>query len=433
MANYSTLTKLTNADFLEAVADRAPQFSALAAKKSKEVFSEAGFEALSQIYSANGDPVTDFYQVALLVGLQYVDMVDFSNPLDSMGLIERFQMDYGAYCQRNRVKRIKGVSPAWLGLKNGDSIDQDEVRKPEVIQDYYHLNWEYQNFISLQDFDLKQGWLSENGIGEITAAVFNMIGLDRVETEYAKFFEVLSGAINSTDHPLQNTQIMELSSDLSSEAGVRAFVKFIKNVARSIEAVPSTDLFNAAKYPNGNEAKNKMVILVREGVLSQIEDVLGYAFNPEKLALPFEIKEVPNFGGMTMCSAADDSELQPVYDKNGVVVGGVDKSATVNGYAIKRASDGRWIVNITSGGATADTTFPELDRGEVIYEDKTNTDVIAVIIERGAIFELIQNQMVTEVHRNSRGMYVNTFFNQPHNGIGYNHTKNLVVFKTPAN
>lgn len=432
MANYSTLTKLTNADFLEAVADRAPQFSALASQKSKEIFTDKGFEALSHIYSANGDPVTDFYQVALLVGLQYVDMVDFSNPLDDMNLIERFKMSLGAYMQRSRVKRIKNVSPAFKGLKNGDSPDQYEVRKPEVIQDYYTLNWNYQNFISLQDFDLKQGWLSENGIGEITAAVFNMIGLDRVETEYSKFFDVLSGAINSQTHPLQNTQIMELGSDLSSESGVRAFVKFVKNVARSIKAVPSTDMYNAAKYPNGNAAASKMVILVREGVLSQIEDVLGYAFNPEKLSLPFEIREVPNFGGMTMCAAADDSALQPVYDRNGVVVGGIDENATVNGYATQRTSDGRWIVNITSGGATADTTIAELDRGEVVYEDKTNSDIVAVIIERGAIFELIQNDMVSEPARNARGMYVNTWFNQPDNGIGYNHEKNLIVFKLPT-
>ena len=433
MANYTSLTKLTNADFLEAVADRAPQFSALASKKSSEIFTTEGFEALSHIYSANGDPVTDFYQVALLVGLQYVDMVDFSNPLDDMNLIERFNMDLGAYMQRSRVKRIKNVSPAFKGLKNGDSPDQYEVRKPEIIQDYYHLNWNYQNFVSLQDFDLKQGWLKENGIGEITAAVFNMIGLDRVETEYAKFFEVLSGAINSTDHPLQNTQIMELGAALTSEAGVRAFVKFVKNVARSIKAVPSTDMYNAAKYPNGNAAASKMVILVREGVLSQIEDVLGYAFNPEKLSLPFEIKEVPNFGGMTMCAAADDATLQPVYDKNGVVVGGIDASATVNSYATQRSSDGRWIVNITSGGVTADTTIAELDRGEVVYEDTTNADIVAVIIERGAIFELIQNEMTAEPARNARGMYVNTWFNQPNNGIGYNHDKNLIVFKLPSN
>lgn len=433
MANYATLTKMSNADFLEAVAGRAPQFKELAAKKSEEVFSEKGFEALSHIYSANGDPVTDFYQVAMLVGLQHVDMVDFSNPLDEMGIIERFKMDYGAYCQRSRVRRIKNVSPAWIGLKDGDSPDQFEVRKPVIDQDYWTLNWSYQNFCSLQDFDLKQGWLSANGIGEITAAVFNMIGLDRVETEYAKFFEVLSGAINSTDHPLQNTQIMELSSNLSSESGVRSFIKFIKNVARSISAVPSTDLFNAAKYPNGNEAKNRMVILVREGVLSAIEDVLGYAFNPEKLNLPFEIHEVPNFGGLTMYDAATgETALQPVYDKNGVVVGGVDALVTVNSYATKRASDGRYLVSVTTGGATADTTFPELERGEVIELDKTNDKVIAVCLEKGVIFELIQNEMVSEPARNARGMYLNTWFNQPNNGIGYNHEKNLIVFKLPT-
>lgn len=432
MANYNTLTKMSNADFLAAVAGRAPQFKELASKKSEEVFNEKGYEALSSIFSANGDPVTDFYQVAMLVGLQYVDMVDFDNPLDSMGLIDRYKMDLGAYMQRSRVKRIKNVSPGWIGLQNGDSPNQFECRKIEVEQDYYTLNWNYQNFISLQDFDLKMGWIKENGIGEITAAIFNMIGLDRVETEYSKFFEVLSGAINSVNHPLQGSQVMELSAALSSEAGVRSFIKFVKNVARSISAVPSTDLFNAAKYPNGSAAKNRMVILVREGVLSEIEDVLGYAFNPEKLNLPFEIHEVPNFGGLTLYDAAtEQTKLQVVYDRNGVAVGGVDAAATVNGYATKRKSDGRYIVNITSGGATADTTFPEFELGETVEIDETNADIVAVLIERGCIFELMQNDMVSEPARNARGMYVNTWFNQPNNGIGYNHEKNLVVFKLP--
>ena len=433
MPNYQTLTSMTNSDFLTAVASRAPQFKELASKKSEEIFTEKGYEALSRIYSANGDPVTDFYNVALLVGLQVVNMVDFDNPLDRMGLIERYSMNLGAYMQKNYVRRIKNVSPKFKGLENGDSPDQYEVRKPEIDQNYWGLNWNYQNWISLQDFDLKGAWLRENGIGEITSQVFNMIGLDRVETEYAKFFEVLSGAINSVDHPLQNSQKLVLGAALSSEAGVRAFVKFIKNVARAIEAVPVSDLYNAAKYPNGAKA-DKMVILVREGVLSEIEDVLGYAFNPEKLALPFDIYEVPNFGGMTLYDAATgETKLQVVYDKNGTPVGGVDALATVNGYATKRASDGRYIVNITVGGATADTTFPEFDRGETIEVDETNGDIVAVIIEKGTIFELIQNEFTAEPARNAAGKYTNTWFSQPNNGIEYEHHKNLVTISLPSN
>ena len=431
--SLKTLRAMSNADFLAEVAARAPQFKELASQKAEDVFSEAGFEALSNIYSANGNPVSDFYNVALLVGLQYVDMVQFSNPLDEYGIVERFNMDMGAYMERFRVGRIKNVSPGWIGLEDGDTRDDLEVRKANIITDFYGRNWNYQNWITLQDFDLKGGWLRENGIAETNAAIYNMIGLDRVETEYAKFFEVLSGAINSVAHPLQDSQVMTLAGDLTSEANVRAFIKFVKNVARSISAVPSTDMYNAAKYPNGNDAKNRMVILVREGVLSEIEDVLGYAFNPEKLSLPFEIHEVPNFGGMTLYDSTGTTKLQVVYDKNGVAVGGVDAAATVNGYATKRKSDGRYIVNITSGGATADTTFAEFDRGETTEVDETNADIVAVLIERGAIFELIQNEMKVEVKRSFRGQYDNTWFSQPNNGTNYNHTKNLVVFKKPSN
>lgn len=429
MANYATLTKMSNAEFLEAVAGKAPQFAALASEKSYNIFSDKGFEALKSIYSPNGDPVSDFYAVALLVSMQFVDVVDFSNPLDDMGLIERVKMELGAYMQRTHVKRIKNVSPGFKGLQNGDGPDAEEVRKPEIIQDYWTTNWNYQNWITLQDFDLKGGWLRMNGIGEVTSAIFQMIALDRTETEFARFFQALDGALNSTTYPLQASQKLELTSDLTTEAGVRSFIKFVKNVSRSISCVPATDMFNAAKYPNGSKAKKDMVILVRSGVLSEIEDVLGYAFNPEKLNLPFPIYEVANFGGMGMVDAKGN-DLQRVFFSNGSVAGGLDASATVNGYVFERS--GKLYVNATIEDTTEDVEIVGYDDLVFVDDDDRNADTVAVIIEKGAIFELIQNEMVVETRRNQRGMYTNPWFNQPNNGIGYNHYKNLIKFTLPT-
>ena len=67
----STVTKVTNATFLEEVAKLAPQFKQIAARDSANIFTEAGFEAMSQLPTGH-DNVSDFYSVALMVGLQFV-------------------------------------------------------------------------------------------------------------------------------------------------------------------------------------------------------------------------------------------------------------------------------------------------------------------------------------------------------------------------
>ena len=169
------------------------------------------------------DNVSNFYSIACLVGMQFVDYAGFRNKVDEIGVIERLAMPFAEYIQRNRVKRIKNVNPAWKGLKDGDSVDPYIVRKPEIEQDYYGgKNVAYQTFITMQEFDLKRGWLSENGIGEIVGAVFNMIDLDRAEFDYGLYKEALNGAINSTSHALQGSQKIELAAPTSTVANFTA-------------------------------------------------------------------------------------------------------------------------------------------------------------------------------------------------------------------
>ena len=432
--DISTVESVSNEDFLKAVAKAAPDFARLTAKTANEVFTEAGFEALQHIEGG----ATRFYGIAMLVGLQFVDFITGRNVLDDMGVIERFRMSMGSYSQRNRVKRLHNVSPAWLGadgkgLKNGDSPDQFVVRKPEVIQDYYGLNWNYSNFFSIQDFDLKRGWIMENGIGDIVAQSYNMVKLDRSEEEFGLFFHVLDGALNSVAHPMRDTQILRLGSwtDAGPTDGeINALIVYVKDAAESLGLTPTCDIFNAAGAPNDAGVADH-VLLIRPGIKSRMEKMMGYAFNDDKLQFPFDVKVVPDFGGMipyanNPVEGGDPILLQEVYDGLGVVVGYIDASVTINGPA--REVNGQWLVNVTSGGATADTTFPEKAD---FYED-SNADVLGVIAQRGVIFELIQNEMTVNVAPNFRGMYRNPWFNQPDNGINYNHTRNLIAICKPA-
>ena len=408
------MSKLTNAQFLTAVSKVAPEFKEMASKASREVFTEAGFESLANLPGTE-DAVTRFYNIALLVGLQTVEHARFKDVLANIGILERLQMTMGAYKQENRVQRIKNVSPAWLGtngagLQNGDSVDPYVVRKPVIDQNYYGLNWNYQNFFTLQDFDLKLGWVTPNdGIQSIVSAIYEMVDLDRLETEYAKFFEVLNGAINSETHPLTDTQQIILDSWTEAsptDAEVEALIRVLKNIVEVFDSMPSVDIYNAGQYPNGADASD-MTMLVRVGIKSKIDTIMAYVFGPEYLQFPIKVKSVPNFGGIKHYASNDadfETELVPVVDNLGAFTG-------------YYSADG------TTTGQIAEAETVEVD---------PNADVIAVIAQKGVIFELIQNEMKVRPIINPRGEYQNTFFNQMNNGINYNHFKNLITISKPA-
>lgn len=408
------MAKLTNAQFLTAVSKVAPEFKEMASKASREVFTEAGFESLANLPGTE-DAVTRFYNIALLVGLQTVEHAKFKDVLANIGILERLQMTMGAYKQENRVQRIKNVSPAWLGtngagLQNGDSVDPYVVRKPVIDQNYFGLNWNYQNFFTLQDFDLKLGWITPNdGIQSIVSAIYEMVDLDRLETEYAKFFEVLNGAINSETHPLTDTQQIILDSWTEAsptDAEVEALIRVLKNIVEVFDSMPSVDIYNAGQYPNGADASD-MTMLVRVGIKSKIDTIMAYVFGPEYLQFPIKVKSVPNFGGIKHYASNDadfETELVPVVDNLGAFTG-------------YYSADG------TTTGQIAEAETVEVD---------SNADVLAVIAQRGVIFELIQNEMKVRPIINPRGEYQNTFFNQMNNGINYNHFKNLITISKPA-
>lgn len=407
------MSKLTNAQFLTAVSKVAPEFKELAAKNARDVFTEAGYQSLQNIPGTE-DAVTRFYNIALLVGLQTVEHAKFKDVLAGMGILERLHMTMGAYKQENRVQRIKNVNPAWLGsdgtgLKNGDSVDPYVVRKPVIKQNYYGLNWNYQNWFTLQDFDLKLGWVTPNdGIQSIVSAMYEMVDLDRLETEFAKFFEVMNGAINSTEHPLTDTQqiVLDSWSATPTDAEVESLIRVLKNIVEVFDSMPSVDIYNAGQYPNSADASD-MTMLVRLGIKSRIDTVMAYVFGPEYLQFPIKVKAVANFGGIKHYAPSDadfEHELVPVTDNDGAYTG-------------YYSADG------TTTGQIAEAETVEVD---------PNKDIIAVIAQKGVIFELIQNEMKVRPIINPRGEYQNTFFNQPNNGINYNHFKNLITISKPS-
>lgn len=428
----STVTKMSNADFLTKVAELAPQFKEVASKVAKEGFTESNFEAMSQLPTGQ-DNVSNFYSIACLVGMQFVDYAGFKNKVDEIGVIERLAMPFAEYIQRNRVKRIKNVNPAWKGLKDGDSVDPYIVRKPEIEQDYYGgKNVAYQTFITMQEFDLKRGWLTENGIGNIVGAVFNMIDLDRAEFDYGLYKEALNGAISSSTHPLQGSQKIELAAPAATVANFTAatfskdelieLVEDLIDIGEAIESNVTLTTFNAAKYPMPLNTSD-LVMMIRPGYKAKIRTLLADVYHDENLKIPFDMKVVENFGGLVPYDS-DNAELQPVYDSLGAMVGYVKKSYTNVSAATYDATNDKYTVHYgAQQGSTADVT-PE--SGVDHYVDP-NEKVIAVLAQKGLIFELIQNPFNVRPIFNPRGEYTNTFFNQLDNYLGVNYSKALIT------
>lgn len=405
------MAKLTNAQYLNLVSKKAPEFKVIAAKNTKDIFTETGYEALQHIDI--DDPVTRFFGAALMVGVQLVDHIKYKDQIEKLGILTSYPMSLGAYIQKNRVKgRIRNVDPAFLGsdgkgLKNGDSVDPYVVRKPGIVQEYYGLNMNYQNWITLQDWDLKGAWLSEGGIQSFVDEVFAYIDLDRIEFKFAKFWEVFNGALHSTNYPLKDTQQLVLDSWTNgdpTDAEVRNLIELLKNVAETFETLPTVDMYNEAGIPNLSDM-SELKLLVRQGIKSKVESVMAYVFGPEYLQFPIKLQSVANFGGIKFyAEEAHTTELQPVYDEFGAYTGYL-------------SADGTETNKIAEGAA---------------YMVDPNADVIAVIAQKGLVFETIQNPLNVRSVFNGRGEYVNTFFNEKNNGINYDHTKNLITISKPS-
>ena len=431
----SSLTGVTNAQLWDLARKASPTFKSHTAKATSDLFTEKGFEALTR---NDINVINEFFELSLRVGFQMLTTSRAKNPLEATGLVQVYDTPNGGFVQRIAVGSIKPVSPAFKGLedyaKGGSSVDPYIVRKPESSERFFGQNFDYQSFITVQDYQVKTIFISEYGMGAYVAGIMEGLRNGYTIQEYENTLECLSKALNSTTYPLQDSQVVNVDTWGSgtggaiAEADLLSLVKNIKDISTAMDVAPQTSAFNSAKFPTLVD-KGDLVLLMRAGIKTEMElKVELGAFNPDRISLPFEIKEVESFGGLKP-KDANNGDLQVVYDKVGEVRGYIDASATINGPAFWDAANNRWLVNITSGGATADTTFA----AEPDHWDDPNSDVLAVLIQKGAIFENSQNPYVVRPIQNPRGLYTNYWASRPNNGINFDYYYTMVVFRKPQN
>lgn len=414
------LQNITNATLWDECRKLSPTFASHTAKATKDLFTQKGFEALTR---SGLNVINEFFELSLRVGFQKLQSSKAVNPLAEIGLVQIYDTPNGGFVQRIAVNSIKPVSPAYKGLedyaKGGSSVDPYIVRKPESSERFFQMNFDYQSFITVQDYQVKTIFISETGMGAFVAGIMEGLRNGYTIQEYENTLECLNAALNSQTYPLQGTQKVQLDSwtpGAPAATDLMSFIKNVKDITTAMKIAPQTSAFNAGKFATRVETED-LVLLVRAGIKTAIDLQLEVgAFNPDRLSLPYEVHEVEDFGGLVPKDASDNTLIE-AYNSIGESVGYVASGTT--GVATWDATNSVWKIGNVTVAAEPD------------HWDDPNEDVLAVLIQKGAIFENSQNPYIVKAIENPRGLYMNYWASRPNNGLNYDHYYTLIAFLAP--
>lgn len=392
------LTGKTNAEYWDLARKYSPDFASHTSEGTAVEFSEKGFEMITR---AGLGTLNEFFEISMRVAFQLLNQSTAKNPLSASGLVQHYSTPNGGYVQRMSVSSVKPVSPAYKGLVDGGTVDPFVVRKPKIEERFFQQNFDFQNIITVQEYQIKTMFISEYGMGELLSGILTGMANGYTIQEYLNIKECLNAAINSDTTPLKETQKLTVSmSDTPTDEELVNMILSIKDTATRMNLASMTGMYNALGFESAVDTSD-MVLLLRAGYKNAITTKLMVgAFNPEYLSLPFEVVEVDDFGGIEHYSdSACTKAVYPVYDKLGAQIGWAD----------------------TEGATSSQYTDAE------IYKKDPNNEVIGVIGQKGMIFENEQNgYSVTPIY-NPRGMYTNYIANKPNNGINYDPLYNMVT------
>lgn len=390
---------ITNKALGDMIAKIYPSFKSHTAQLTAETFTERGFDRITQL-----DPafVNDFFELSMRVWLNVVNISHAKDILAEKDFGETYDQPWGAIIQRLSTNSVKPINPGWIGLKDGDAPDPFVVRKPVVAERFWKQNFDYASMITVpDDFQMKQIFVSEYGMSEFMAGIMEGLQNGYTTQVYLNKLEALDAAINSTKTPLRLNQIQTLEmSETPTDEQLRGMINAIKKiVAAMCDLGPQTDAFNAYGF-NSTQDRGRLRLLLRQGYLPDLEtNTLYAAFNRDNLETGIPIIQVPNFGGITYSDGTN--YLYPVYNSLGERIG--------------------W-------NTAANQSTTNVDEAQVTAVDP-NADVVAVLADKGVVFECRQNPYTVEPIRNPRGRYVNYWASSPNNTIAYDSLYNMVVFK----
>ena len=398
--------KFTNVELWNALRAKYKSFESITSEATADTFTEKGWGEISR----NNIPALNmFFELSMRVALNKIDIAKVNTRLEESGLVEVYGGENGGYLQRISIESISPISPGFINLQNGQTVDPFIVRKPESKERFFECgNFNYQSLITLQEYQVKTIILDTYGMSSFVGGI--MAGLKngyKVQKEL-NCYKAIHECINSTEKPLQDTQKLTLTSWTDgnvTEAELLDFITQLQDLATAMDTSITQPGLNANKFDTAAR-KEDCIVLVRAGIMNMIKRMkalnVHYDGAANMLEIPFKVMEVQDFGGIEHYKGA--TKLYPHYD----ALGAVDGWAT------------------TAGGEKAYA----LDSAEVTVKD-LDEKVLAVVAQKGLIFEDIKEPYTVQPIYNPRGMYNNYWANAANNMIRYDANYTCVTVSKP--
>ena len=435
---------LTNAQLWNACRNADQSFKASTAEATDAFFTAKGFEAI-----ANKDYriLDNFYSLSMRVHLQAVVMANVKDILSQQDFGEDYAGDIGGAIQQRMYQGILYcVDPKWIDLEDGDTIDESEVRKGLPEEDFWTMNEQLANRVTVPDrFMFKNLFTQEYGMDTLITgqakSIMEGFKLQRtIDTE-----EGIHNALISENHPMQDTQKYETADITDAESAIN-FVKLVRDLVDAMvwSKTGADGKFNAGEFANAID-KDNLRLLARPELFNKLATI-SRLNSPEDMSLPIKVVRVETFGGVApILTASETYKAGKVSVSNDAAPSYTNyKHATINADIATIASniseatetpiyksDGERVgtayylsTGIVTVSSTTYTTIYVPKKSAHYYDPHENE--MALIADKGVIFRTELNPVTVEPHRVPRGRYTNLELASPDNGIGYDHRKTLV-------
>ena len=410
MSKTATKSALpTNLQLFNGLRKQFADFESITAEATAETFTEKGWGAIQR---ENIDIINKFFSLSMKVAFNKLDIAEVNTRLSESGLVETYSEQFGGFLQRISVNIVDPVSPGYLDLMDGDSVDMQTVSKPDAKERFFECgNDNFQSTITIQPMYAKTLFLDEYGMSNFIAGIMKGLEEGYKQQQEVNIYKAIHECINSVDAPLQDSQ--KITLDSWTDAGVTddelmSFIAALQDLGTAMETSITAPGFNANGFnTKANVADYK--VYVRAGIVNKIRRQLRVgAYNPEDLTLPFEIVEVPDFGGTKHYIDIESTPtlLYPHYTKMG----------KVDGWALSEGGDKAYDKNAAG-----------------IYTVDTDADVLAMVAQNGLIFRDIKEPFtVIPAPFNARGLYTTYWASAANNMIRYDANYGCVIVKKPA-
>ena len=398
--------KFTNVALWNALRAKYKSFESITSEATADTFTEKGWGEISR---NNIPALNQFFELSMRIAFNKMDIAKVNTRLEESGLVEVYGGNNGGYLQRISIESISPISPGFINLQNGQSVDPFIVRKPESKERFFECgNFNYQSLITLQEYQVKTIFLDATGMSSFVAGI--MAGLEngyKVQKEL-NCYKALHECINSTEKPLQDTQKLTLASWTDgnvTEAELLDFITQLQDLATAMDTSITQPGLNANKFDTAAK-KEDCIVLVRAGIMNMIKRMkalnVHYDGAANMLEIPFKVVEVQDFGGIEHYKGA--TKLYPHYDALGAVDGWAESEGGTKAYDLN----------------SAEVTVKDLD-----------AKVLAVVAQKGLIFEDIKEPYTVQPIYNPRGMYNNYWANAANNMIRYDANYTCVTVSQP--